>query len=47
MFDFIKKISGKKADSECCKVEIKEAAGEENKDSCCSTNTPNKVSCCG
>ncbi|TCN25438.1 hypothetical protein [Mesobacillus foraminis] len=49
MFDFIRKISGKKADSECCGVEIKEVEveGEESKDSCCSSNTPNNVFCCG
>ncbi|WP_286180992.1 hypothetical protein [Bacillus sp. ISL-37] len=44
MMDFIKKIAGKKSDSDCCGIEIKEVQENEEKkeDTCCGGDT----SCC-
>lgn len=38
MLNFIKKLSGKKAESGCCGVEIKEVKEAENNDTCCSSS---------
>jgi hypothetical protein len=35
MMDFIKKVAGKKSESSCCNVEIKEVKEAEEKNDCC------------
>ncbi|MBM7694071.1 hypothetical protein JOC77_003515 [Peribacillus deserti] len=50
MFDFIKKATGKKVDSGCCGVEIKEVTNTENTaadESCCGSSEDNKDLYCG
>lgn len=48
MMDFIKKVTGKKAESSCCNVEIKEVKDSEEKaDSCCGgSSEESNDSCC-